>query len=252
MEKNEFEADVDALTTDLKGPATREEHASEDSSDNNANTNATSSPHNGNGIVVGTEKRESNGAESSLTPALAKVLSPEDTRTPLETFLIMASLCAALFLAALDITIITTALPTIAEHFQSNAGYTWIGSAYLLANTATTPSWGKISDIWGRKPILLLAMAVFFVGSVLAATSVNISMLIAARAIQGAGGGGLVVLVNICIGDLFSPRNRGKYQGIVGMMWALASGVGPILGGAFTETATWRWCFYINCQLHTS
>lgn len=94
-------------------------------------------------------------------------------------------------------------------------------------------------------------MAVFFVGSVLAATSVSISMLIAARAIQGAGGGGIVVLVNICIGDLFSPRNRGKYQGIVGMMWAIASGVGPILGGVFTDKVTWRWCFYINCELYT-
>jgi EmrB/QacA subfamily drug resistance transporter len=172
--------------------------------------------------------------------------NPEDTRTKLETTVIMASLCMSVFLAALDITIITTALPTISEHFHSNAGYTWIGSAYLLANAASTPSWGKFSDIWGRKPIILVAAGVFFVGSLIAALSVNIGMLIVARAIQGIGGGGLIILTNICIGDLFSMRNRGAYYGIIGMVWAFASGVGPILGGVFTEKVSWRWCFYIN------
>ncbi|KAF8853988.1 MFS general substrate transporter [Acephala macrosclerotiorum] len=171
---------------------------------------------------------------------------PEDTRTKFETTVIMASLCMSVFLAALDITIITTALPTISEHFHSNAGYTWIGSAYLLANAASTPSWGKFSDIWGRKPILLVATATFFVGSLIAALSINIGMLIVARAIQGIGGGGLIILTNICIGDLFSMRSRGAYYGIIGMVWAFASGVGPILGGVFTEKVSWRWCFYIN------
>ncbi|PBP18822.1 major facilitator superfamily transporter [Diplocarpon rosae] len=172
--------------------------------------------------------------------------SPEDTRTKLETTIIVLSLCASVFLAALDITIITTALPTISEYFQSNASYTWIGSAYMLANAASVPSWGKFSDIWGRKPILLVASAVFFVGSLLAAVSVSIGMLITARAIQGIGGGGLIILVNICITDLFSMRNRGAYYGVIGMVWALACAVGPILGGVFTEKVSWRWCFYIN------
>lgn len=112
----------------------------------------------------------------------------------------------AVFLAALDVTIITTALPTISAHFHSTAGYTWIGSAYLLGNSASTPIWGKLSDIYGRKPVLLIANFGFFVGSLIAALSINIGMLIAARAIQGISGGGLVVLVNITIGDLFSPR----------------------------------------------
>ena len=112
----------------------------------------------------------------------------------------------AVFLAALDITIITTALPTISQHFQSSSGYTWVGSAYLLANSASTIVWGKFSDIFGRKPVLLLANIVFLLGSVLAATAVSITMLIVARVIQGLGGGALIVLVNICIGDLFSPR----------------------------------------------
>lgn len=112
----------------------------------------------------------------------------------------------AVFLAALDTTIITTALPTISEHFHSPTVYTWIGSGYLLGAASSTPIWGKISDIFGRKPILLIANFVFFVGSLLAAISVSAGMLIAARAIQGIGGGGLIVLVNICIGDLFSMR----------------------------------------------
>jgi fucose permease len=187
-------------------------------------------------------------AESGLTPPAAPA-APEETRTTLETFVIMASLCASVFLAALDTTIITTALPTISEYFQSDAGYTWIGSAYLLANAASTPSWGKFSDIWGRKPVLLLAAAVFFVGSLLAGVSVSIGMLIAARAIQGIGGGGLIILSNICISDLFSMRNRGKYFGIIGMVWALASAIGPLLGGVFTQQVRWVWNWVANTNL---
>ena len=179
--------------------------------------------------------------DTSPTPT-----NPEDTRSTLETVIIIASLCASVFLAALDTTIITTALPTISEYFHSNGGYTWIGSAYLLANAASTPTWGKFSDIWGRKPVLLVACGIFFIGSLLAATSNSIGMLIAARAIQGIGGGGLIILVNICISDLFSMRKRGAYFGIIGMVWAFASAVGPILGGVFTEKVSWRWCFYIN------
>jgi hypothetical protein len=190
-----------------------------------------------------------NAAPTSPLPKDGTVSNPEASRTKLETTIIMLSLCASVFLAALDTTIITTALPTISEYFHSDAGYTWIGSAYLLANAASTPSWGKFSDIWGRKPILLVAAAIFFIGSLLAGVSVSIGMLIAARAVQGVGGGGLIILVNICISDLFSMRNRGTYFGVIGMVWAFASAVGPILGGVFTEKVSWRWCFYINCKL---
>ncbi|KAJ2899204.1 hypothetical protein MKZ38_003347 [Zalerion maritima] len=181
---------------------------------------------------------------------LTKVESaPEVTRTKLQTALIVGSLCSALFLAALDTTIITTAIPRIASEFDSTFGYTWIGSAYLLGNSASVPSWGKISDIWGRKPILLLAAAVFWIGSLLAGVSVSMAMLIAARAIQGVGGGGIVVLVNICITDLFSMRERGFYYGIMGMVWAVAGALGPVLGGVFTTEVTWRWCFYVNLPI---
>lgn len=111
----------------------------------------------------------------------------------------------------------------------------------MLGNSAATPVWGKISDIFGRKIILLIANVVFLIGSLLAALSVNITMMIAARAVQGVGAGGLVTLVNICIGDLFSMRNRGAYYGIIGSVWALASSLGPVLGGLFTQYAGWRY-----------
>ena len=142
------------------------------------------------------------GSDSALPPKDPPAASPEDTRTRLETALIIMALASALFLAALDVTIVTVAIPTIAEQFNSTAGYTWIGSAYLLANAAAAPVWGKISDIWGRKPILIAAVAVFWVGSLLSALSVNMSMLIAARAVQGIGGGGVQILVNICISEI--------------------------------------------------
>jgi sugar phosphate permease len=186
--------------------------------------------------------------EHPQKPELTRQESRADKFSKSRILIIMFSLCTALFLAALDVTIITTALPTIAGHFHaSTSGYTWVGSAYLLANAASVPLWGKLSDIWGRKPMILWANIIFMAGSLIAALSNSIGLLIGGRVIQGIGGGGLVILVNICIADLFSMRDRPKYYGIVGMVWAIASGVGPVIGGVFTEKISWRWCFYVSC-----
>lgn len=202
--------------------------------------------HDGEGSAVkGAGKKDEEEAPRPSTAGSA----PEAERTRLQTSIIIAALCSALFLAALDVTIVATAIPTIAAQFHSNLGYTWIGSAYLLANAAFVPTWGKISDIWGRKPVILTAVGIFWVGSLLCATSVNMGMLIAARAIQGVGGGGAIVLVNICISDLFSMRNRSFYFSIMGCVWAVASAVGPVVGGVFTTKVSWRWCFYVNLPI---
>jgi hypothetical protein len=133
------------------------------------------------------EKDVGNNAPANGPPPMDE----RPQRSKLKIALIMFSLCVAVLLVALDITIVTTALPTISAEFNSASGYTWVGSAYLIAQSAATPIWGKVSDIFGRKPILLVTNAIFFVGSLLAAVSVNIDMLIAARAIQGIGGGGM-------------------------------------------------------------
>lgn len=191
-----------------------------------------------------TEKEIQPENETDKPPVVPE--EPEAQRTRSQNFLIIFALCLALFLAALDVTIIATAIPTISAHFNSSLGYVWVGSAYLLGNAAVAPMWGKISDIFGRKPVLLASVAIFWIGSLLCGVATSMGMLIAARAIQGVGGGGTIVLPNICISDLFSMRNRGMYFGILGMVWALASALGPVLGGVFTDKVSWRWCFYIN------
>jgi len=120
----------------------------------------------------------------------------------------------SLFVAALDQTITATAIPTISAELHSASGYTWVGGAYLLANAAASPIWAKLSDIWGRKPILLVAVAWFFASSIICATAVDMGMLIAGRALQGVAGGALIQLTNITISDLFSMRSRSLYLGV--------------------------------------
>ncbi|KAJ9483949.1 hypothetical protein VN97_g9439 [Penicillium thymicola] len=159
---------------------------------------------------------------------------------------VISCLFLSLFTAALDFTITSPAIPTIVADFQSGSGYTWIGSAYLLANATSSPVWGKLSDIWGRKAMLLTAVAVFFIGSLLCAVSTNMPMFLSGRAIQGSGSGGVVILVNICITDMFDIRRRSMYLGLTSVVWALASGIGPVLGGVFTQLVSWRWNWWIN------
>ncbi|KAM0814826.1 putative MFS drug transporter [Seiridium cardinale] len=173
---------------------------------------------------------------------------PEDPkiRTTLRTYSILVSLCLVLFVAALDQTIIATSIPTITASLNSASGYVWIGGAYLLAKVAAGPIWARTSDIWGRKPALLGAVSIFAVASILAALSSSMPMLIAARALQGTAGGGLIQLVTITISDLFSVRRRPLFIGLLGFIWAVAGTAGPLIGGAFTQFVSWRWCFWIN------
>ncbi|KAF3390501.1 hypothetical protein F1880_009248 [Penicillium rolfsii] len=189
-------------------------------------------------------KKQPSGAVLDRTPSQAAKMGKK------KIIVVMTALCLALFLAALDMTIVSTALPTIAADFNaSESGYSWIASSYLLANAACIPLWGKISDIWGRKPIILLANVWFLVGSLICALAKNMAMIVAGRAIQGVGGGGIIIMANISVTDLFSMRDRPMYYGLFGATWAIAGALGPIIGGAFTTSVTWRWCFYLNLPI---
>lgn len=184
----------------------------------------------------------------AANPGIRTDVAPSD-RTPLQNALIMLALCTAVFLAALDTVILTTALPTIAADLKaSTSGFAWVGSSFLLSDATSMPFWGRASDIFGRKPLLLLANTIFMLGSLVSGVAPNLGTLLAGRAIQGLGAGGLTVLVNIIVSDLFSLRKRALMLAIVGTVWSFASTIGPVMGGALAEKASWRWCFWINCE----
>jgi EmrB/QacA subfamily drug resistance transporter len=169
--------------------------------------------------------------------------------TPLEPrarTAVLGAVLLVLFLSSLDQTIVGTALPRIVTELKGNNLYTWVVTAYLLTATVTVPIYGKLSDVYGRRPLLLIGVSIFLVGSALSGLSQTMGQLIAFRGVQGLGAGALFPISLAIIGDLFSPQERGRYQGLFGAVFGLSFIIGPFLGGYLTDNINWRWVFYVN------
>src|SRR3989442_7938823 len=164
-------------------------------------------------------------------------------------WVIFSGLMLALLIASLDQTVVATALPTIVGDLGGLSQLSWVVTGYLLASTVSTPLWGKLGDLYGRKRLFQAAIVIFLVGSALCGLSQNMAELILFRSLQGLGGGGLIVLVQAIIADIVPPRERGRYQGLFGAVFGLSSVAGPLLGGFFVDTLSWRWIFYINLPI---
>ena len=177
------------------------------------------------------------------------IAPPPPAATTMNVRAIYGALMVVMLLASLDSTIVSTALPTIVGEFGQLAHLSWIVTAYLLATTIVTPLYGKLGDLFGRKIVLQSAILLFLVGSALCGLSQSMGALIAFRALQGLGGGGLMVTITAVVGDLFSPRERGRYQGVFGGIFAFSTVLGPLIGGFFVEQLSWRWIFYVNLPL---
>lgn len=178
-----------------------------------------------------------------------QVESPAGQLSQRAIWAIFGGLMLAMLLAALDQTIVATALPTIVQDLGGAEHLSWVVTAYMLASTVTTPLWGKLGDLYGRKILFITCIVIFLVGSALAGTSQTMLQLIAWRAVQGVGGGGLMVLSQAIIADVVPPRDRGRYQGAFGAVFGLSSVAGPLLGGFFVDHLTWRWVFYVNIPI---
>jgi MFS family permease len=163
--------------------------------------------------------------------------------TPRQIRFVFVGLMAGMFLAALDQTIVATALPTIVGDLGGLNHLSWVVTSYILASTVTVPLWGKLGDLYGRKGLFQAAIVIFLIGSTISGAAQGLSELIAARAVQGLGAGGLIVGAQAIIGDVVPPRDRGRYTGLIGSAFAVASVAGPLLGGFFTDSLSWRWVF---------
>jgi EmrB/QacA subfamily drug resistance transporter len=168
------------------------------------------------------------------------------TRAKME---ILFAVLLGLFLGALDQTIVGPALPTVVTQLQGNDYYVWVVTIYLLTSTISIPFWGKLSDVYGRKPLFMIGIVIFLIGSALSGLSQNMTQLIAFRGLQGIGAGSLFPIALAVIGDLFTPAERGRYQGLFGAVFGIAFIAGPLVGGYLTENISWHWIFYVNVPI---
>src|SRR3954454_22233060 len=184
--------------------------------------------------------------------SVAAATAEDDPDRPAERrsiLLVVSGLMLVMLLASLDQTIVSTALPTIVGELGGLEHLSWVVTAYLLAVTVVTPLYGKLGDLYGRKRVLQGALALFLAGSALCGLAQGMTELIAFRAIQGLGGGGLMVSAQAAIGDVVPPRERGKWSGLFGAVFGVSSVAGPLIGGFLTTNVSWRWIFYVNLPL---
>ncbi|MGJ4944960.1 MDR family MFS transporter [Bradyrhizobium sp. HKCCYLS1011] len=179
----------------------------------------------------------------------APPIAPPVPLTPAEVRTILMSLLLTMFLAALDQTIVATALPTIGREFHDVENLSWVITAYLLASTAVAPVFGTLSDIYGRRAMIITSLSLFIAGSVLCALAPNMTVLVLARGLQGLGGGGIMPVVQTVISDVISPRERGQYQAYFSAVWMVAGLLGPVIGGFFADHLHWSMIFWINLPL---
>jgi EmrB/QacA subfamily drug resistance transporter len=198
-------------------------------------------------MQTASQKSQTTGAVVADSPKDPDINRPRFTRR--ETLSTMAAVLLVMLLASLDQTIVGTAMPHIISDLQGFDRYTWVTTAYLLTSTVMVPIYGKLSDLFGRKPIFLIGVVLFLVGSAASGASQSMNQLILFRAFQGLGAAALMPIALAVIGDLFTPRERGRWQGLTGAVFGLSSILGPTVGGWITDNSSWRWVFYVNLPI---